>query len=106
VATSLLFVSHAILSVVLAAVAFVDQLALGACSFSGSAGRCDYALGAGSFYAFLAAVIMVFAGVIVWAARAQARDKRSWPIPIIGSTSLFAAYLLYSALMTVSTHQT
>jgi hypothetical protein len=102
-AASLLLVLHAIVSVVLAASAFVDQLALGACSFIGSAARCDYALGSASFYAFLAAVIVVFATVIVWTASAQARDKRSWPIPLLGSTSLLAAYLVYGVLVTVST---
>jgi hypothetical protein len=51
----------------------------------------------------LAALIVIFAGLIVWTANAQARHKRSWPIPLIGSTSLIAAYLLYSVLMTVST---
>jgi hypothetical protein len=98
-----LFVLHAILSVVLAVSAFFGQLAFGACGYMGSVGRCDYALGAGGFYAFLAVVIVAFAAVIAWVAHANGRHKRTWPIPLIGSASLVVAYLLYVVLMDVST---
>jgi hypothetical protein len=84
---------------VLAVSAFFGQLAFGACGFIGSAGRCDYALGTGSFYAFLAVVIVVFAAVIARMARVTGRHERSWPIPLIGSTSLIAAYFVYVGLM-------
>jgi hypothetical protein len=99
-----LFVLHAILSVVLALSAFFGQLAFGACWYIGSAGKCNYALSAGSFYTLLAVVIVVFAAVIAWIARANGRHKRSWPIPLLGSTSLVAAYILYVALINAANH--
>lgn len=97
-------IGYGLLSVGLVISAFFGQIQFEACGYSGSNRQCNYALGTGALYVFVAVAILLFVVAVTLVVRAHHVGKLSWSIPLVGSASSILAIVVYFLLMDIATH--